>query len=872
MKRLLLQVVGLFMAVGAFAYNAGDYVYTTDARYKVTDVTNLVKNGSFTVADRTSADFGWKDATGANLSAEGWSIEEGKGPEGQTVLESLSAAEGVTAYQAFPYRAGMSYIISFKVMGPANATSAVLENNSNYIDIYTNSDGTCAKTDETLQQIAKPASIASEWTEVSFAFTDANNADGMMIISLARLATGTQITDFQVVPAKRVYDIRPLQRTINVGRYLINSGEFTMDADSKAAFEESIETAEGVLAENDPGTIDEEAIMVGLEEAVNDARQAFLDANSGDLITEISNGNIAGWPKFNNGDGVRAQGDWVFTGCNRMGHAQDAVEANLSYPAAYDLTWGQASIDRKVAPGRYMFAVDAYALKYVTGPNKDAYYPDYSVKAEGTKVFVNADSVDCGTLDNIVANTYIAFGTVGEDGMLSAGIRFDGFPVSGGGTFRYKNAVLRQVGVNQEAVNRAFYVQKIAVQQAELLKRIDQAKIDLDDAQYVWGKAGYKDSLAKAQELYTASLTYVDADGKDLGLDIPEAYDTELLDNGVRYMNTSRNWFTGLNKPYTDLVAHVAKGKAKLADETLAGASSTSRAALENAVNNAQALIDGATATDEPEVEPFTAAYAEIDNCIFTFEMSCATFGTPANLIIQNPDFKINGGQKSGKADGWDLNLQSDSKGWFFFGANDRFTSGYNCYVSRGNTAFSKNKASQKITVTEPGVYAYYCEAYAVNTNSKFYNQMWNGQSGEDSLRISGIRLFFGTEGEPDSVNVCTHEESFADWTYDEVRSFKLMYVKKTAGEEVLEFGMDGLENGDPMGAGCNLYAFGSNKIFFYGNEEGYLNGITNAEADKKAYENAPVYTLSGVMMGKSTADLPKGVYIKGGKKFVVNK
>lgn len=873
MKRLLLQVVGLFMAAGAFAYNAGDYVYTNDARYKVTDVTNLVKNGSFTVADRASADFGWKDATGANLSAEGWSIEPEKGPDGQTVLESLSGAEGITAYQAFPYEAGKSYVISFKVMGPANATTTIVEGQSNYIDVYTNADGTCAKTDEALQQIAKAAPIASNWSEVTYAFTDANNADGMMVISLGRLATGTQITDIQVVAAKRVYDIRPMERSIQVGRLLVNSGEFTMDADSKALFEEQLEIAEGVLASGDAETIDDEAIMAGLEEGLAETRQAFLDANSGDLISRVSSGDIAGWPKFNNGDGKREQGDWVFTGCNRMGHATGAVEANLSYPSSYDLTWGQASIDRKVAPGRYMFAIDAYALKYTTGPNKDLYYPDYSMKAEGAKVFVNADTVECGALDNIVANTYIAFGNVGEDGMLSAGIYFPGFPEgTGGGTFRYKNAVLRQVGVNQAAVDRAFYVQDIALQQSELLKRIEQANADLADAQYVWGKAGYTDSLAKAQELYTASLSYVDANGKDLGMDIPEAYDDLLLNDGVRYMNTSRNWFTALNKPYVDLVAKVADGKAKLADETLAGASATSKAALEKAVADAEALIAGATATDTPDVEPFIAAFANIDNCIFNFEMSCASFETPASLMIQNPDFRINDGQKSGKCEGWDLNLQSDSKGWWFFHEDSKFTSNYSIYVSRGNIAFSKNKATQKITVTEPGVYAYYCEAYAVNTNESTYNKMWNGLSGEDSLRISGIRLFFGAEGTPDSVNVCTNMVNFIDWNYDEVRSYKMLYVKKTAGEEVLEFGMDALENGDPMGAGCNLYGFGSNKLFYYGSEDTYLNGITNAEADKKAYEEAPVYTLSGVMMGKSTANLPKGVYIKGGKKFVVNK
>ena len=864
----------MFIAVGAFAYNVNDYVYTTTARYKVTGSKNLVVNGSFTQADRTAADFGWKDATGANLSAEGWSVEPEKGPNGETVLESLSGAEGMTAYQSFPYEAGKTYVISFKIMGPTTATSSFYLGQNDYIDVFTNSDGTSAKTDEALQQIAGRVGIPNEWGEVTYTFTDAKNAAGMLVISLGRLATGTLVTDFQVVEAKPVYDIRIAQRAVDYSHYLLNCGEFTKDESAGSALKEILEPMNEILANSD--LADDASFMEETMKTLLDAQQAYLNANSGDLISEINSGDISKWSKFNNNEGRTEYGDWKFydESSHRWGHGTDAEDANFSYPSGYSLGWGKAAIETAVAPGRYMFAIDALATQYMTGKDangkNDYYVPNYSVFVEGAKVFINGDTLECGTLDNEEFTTYTLFGTVGEDGQISAGIYFPGLN-GNGGTFRFKNAVLRQVNVSQETVTRAFYVNRIATQQRELKKRIDQAELDIADAQYVWGKAGYTDSLAKANELYTASLVYVDAAGKDMGAEIPEAYDDLLLNDGVRYMNTSRNWFTNLNKPYTDLVAQVAKGKEKLADETLANASATSKAALEQAIADAETLISGAVATDEPDVEPFTAAYANIETCIFNFEMSCATFNTPASLIIQNPNFTTN---KGGQAEGWELSLDGNANGKWKFHADPLFENNYCIHVSRGYSAYSMNKAVQKITVTEPGAYAYICQAYAVNTQEGRYNTMWNGQSGEDSLRISGIRLFFGAEGTPDSLNVCTNQSHFGNNVWDgyEVRWFEIVYNKTTSGEEVLEFGLDGLENGLPKGAGCNLYGFSSNKVLFYGDYNNYLNGITNAEADKKAYEDAPIYTLTGMMVGKSAANLPKGVYIKGGKKFVVNK
>lgn len=864
-KRFLLQVVGLLCAVSSFALSYGDYVYTPTARFKVTG-DNIVTNGSFTNQDVTSADFGWyANAEFATLGMDYWSVEPGAGPNGETVLQSISTDENATLYQSIPYEATKSYIITFKIKGPEDVMSEVTAGQLNFINVYASEDGSATVIDG--GQVATGEVIGTDWTEITYSFTDPveGGKAGFLVINMGRLAYGTQITGFEVREVSPVYDDRIAQRALNYCKALVNSGEFTNGVEN---FNDVLSQMEAMVT--DPSQSEDQATMESLLAALDEEREAFLDENSSDVMSYITNGWVSSWPKFNNGDGKTSQGDWVFAGAaSRWGHASGAAYGNYSFPSNYDLGWGTATIVKSgMKAGRYMFAAEALALKYVKTAAAGYYGANYAVKVDGFKMFVGNDTTDCGTLDNRVFNTYFAFGNIAEGENLTAGMYFPGFePGTGGGTFQFASKSLRILGVTAEQIAHEKLVSDIHDQQVELLKRINLAKADLEST-LPWGRDDLSAAITVAEEAYEASLVYVSADGEDLGLDIPEDYANVVLE-AVRAMNSARNAFSTINVPYTNLVNYVAVAQASYDNEANAGASASARVALKEAIDAANAMI--ANVTSEPDADAFNTMLADLQAAVTAFEFSTATFSNPTDLVIVNPSFKENSGQKSGKCVGWDLTLQSDSKGWFFFGADDHFEMGYRCYVSRGHTADSRNKAIQKITVSQKGMYAFKTQAYAVNVDQKTYNQMWNGMSGEDSLRISGICLFFGTENAPDSVDVCTHQEHFGNnqWDYDELRDYIIYYDKKTDGEEVLEFGMDGLNNGVPMGRGCNIYGFGSNHIYYFGDTENFTNGVEDIAGATKIGSSA-VYTISGIKVANSTEALPKGVYIRGGKKFVV--
>lgn len=57
MRRLLLNLALLLCAVGSYALDRGDYVYTYTQRFKVTGSANLIKNGDFSAVDPTADNF-----------------------------------------------------------------------------------------------------------------------------------------------------------------------------------------------------------------------------------------------------------------------------------------------------------------------------------------------------------------------------------------------------------------------------------------------------------------------------------------------------------------------------------------------------------------------------------------------------------------------------------------------------------------------------------------------------------------------------------------------------------------------------------------------------------------------------------------------
>lgn len=883
-KRLLLQFLGLTCAMGAFAaYSSGDYVFTTDARYKITSETNLMTNGEFSTTNFDSSDFGWKNADGSAVSSDKWQIAVGEGPDGCNALKSLSAAsdDPVIINSTASFSASQTLVISFKVKTPVATgivTTSTTSGEEAYVDVYANSDGTTTtSTDNRYQQVASAVAIGTDWTEVSYCFEDTvtGGSTGYIVVALGRLPEGALIADFSIQEASSVYDTRISDRALAYAQWLVDSGEFTEGASDFQT--ETIDVIKEYV--QDPNVSDDPSSMEELMGNLIEARDEWLDKSSTNYLTEVnSNAQIsATWSKYNYKTLSSLYG-WTFEG-GRWGHSTGSEYVANDMPGSYHLGTSCAYLTKTGAPAsRYMFAIDAMGLKYAAKKVNGGWYgEDLSYNLPYVKVFVGKDTTtwDSEVVPNTYYNTYTAFGEIAEGDTLRAGIFAPEFGESTdhGGSFRIKNAILRRLGISKADGERQALVASIYTQQQELKKRFGYAQADMDStlaswgtSAYPWGRQSLTDSVTKYTELYNASLAYVNEEGVDQGIDIPEGYDDTVL-AWVRAMNTSRNNLKSLNEPYSNVVEYVPTAQAKLDGEAYANASADCRTALQNAVDNASSLIKSVTSTTDSAT--FADAYTAMKDAVYKFEHSCVTVGNPANEAVVNPYFDGNG-------DGWTMTGQSDNGRWKYrSGDGLDTTTGWNRFenatcvgVDRGYTAYSKNKAIQKITISMSGLYEFRCQAYAYNQNSSTYSGMWNGLSGEDSLMVTGIALFFGPEDNPDSLtNICTTQTTFGEiYTPDEIRTYSILYNKAADGDEVVEFGMDAMNN-----LGCAIYGFGSVHVYYWQTEDIYESGISDVPVDVlKNKQDTSVYNLMGVKVANSKADLQKGVYISNGKKFVV--
>lgn len=843
-KHFYILFAMLLSSLASMAYEAGDYVLTWTGRYKVAGQ-NMVVNPSFANVDFTAPDFGWTNSGDGYASADSWAIAD----EGNAVV-SLSSDNDNLLFQSVPVEGGKSYIVALKVKSAEATSSVVYPGSLNRISAWYKAN---EATDSTI--IAKGEVLPQgEWTTLQWELKNIEN-DGVINICFSKIFPGTEITDIEVLRAAEVYDTRVWERKLAYFNAIMASGEMP----------EGIEDFQEILGEYiemmaDPAMADDIDQMTSAVGDIETEFENYMLLNSADYMDNINKGLFTSWGKTDKTNGT---GDWHCTGDGRWFTAKNVDRLRYEYPGSYNLPAATAAIQKEgVEPGRYMFKIDANAIAYLATKVNGSYYePNYAMGLNTTTdscyIYVGADTVKVEPYSNRFVNTYFAFGNVGEDGKLDCGIHFPGFDgTKVGGVFNLYSPVLRVCGINQAALDRAAYVGRIHAQQVAMAGYFPIYEELQASTDYIWGKQALADTAAVYKPLYDASLAYVDADGNDMGIDIPDEYDTELA-GYVKALGNTRSAFTNLNKPYTTLVAYTAEAEAILNAPENAGASAATRTALSDAINQAKALIAAASADNE-NGEEFTAAYNEMLGLVDAFLASTATFDNPAPITVKNPNFK------NGLND-WEKEVETGN-GTAKTGANAKFNNedGTGMNVWRGNTAFSKNAVWQKTTVKKAGVYKFFAQAYAYNEDNAKQNAMWNGLSGEDSTRISGIRMWFGkenTELSSDSVNVCTNN------TDTVATNYCLTFIKEADGEETVEFGLDARQNGWPTGTGCNAYGFSSCKLFYYGPKDAYETGITNATAAKPADDNA-TYSLSGIRM--SGQALPKGVYVRAGRKVVV--
>lgn len=864
-KRLLLSLALALGTLSTFAYNVGDYVFTPTAKLKIMG-DNLLKNGNFATSTTS-----WTGQDGsAAVSAENWSIEEGAGPNGENVLQSINGGDGLDnyIYQRVELSVG-TYVVSLQIKGTVNGVAtATTVGTANYVDAFFNAANTVDKTGARQIFTATDNIIDATWT--TFSDTVKVEANGYLIVGVGRLDAGTQVTNFSVQPASEVYDTRIAQRRIDYDKRLLARPEFTEGRDD---FEGMVNALDAGLQANDLSAFD---LNVDDVQSVTDfmdqfatQETAFLDANSYDLI---AGGVISGkgwWDtKIQKGGGT--YGDWVVGGTGRWFHQPaDAVYVYdmIQSAGSYHLGSGYNYIQKSLPAGKYLFQIDAMGYNY-----SSSYNINYNDSITNT-IFIGTESLN-NKIDSLTDklstreyNTYFIIADVPAAETQGAFNLIAGYQhqdITRGGDVLYKNPVLRLISPTAQADVTKFNEDNNKATQLNAVKvMIDSANVVIEKTEYPWGKETLRAAINAQQALYdaleatesTTALFVLDAEGNRID-DGNGNYTTKTVADSLtqvmRGMRTAIQAYYGENEPVTNLVTQINKSQSTYDNSAYAGASASTKTALQNALTNANALLTTFMAqTDslEGDAAKSTAQIAALTVAEEDFTATAATYANPSEIQLVNPYLGgFSNGQKNPKWTGWDTTGSQTDNGCWKQGINTAFEGGTCAYQARGNTTNSRNIVTQKVTLTHAGAYEFICQIASYGLKNSM----------DGNLTTDHMVYYWAKDvASADTIgkiSVHTRMAYVDSLGYGERTPEYFVITLNKADETPTEyqFGFDALQNG-PNGTynstpGANHYEFGGNHIRFYGNYNQYkadVQSTLQAEITKAQNALTEAATLS---------------------------
>lgn len=918
-KRLLISFAAIMGAMTSFAYNVGDYVYTHDAKFKVTG-DNLITNGNF-----ASNYDGWKDYSDGALSPDYWSIETGAAQDGGNVIQSADGSADLTGnymYQAVPFETGKTYIVTFKMKGVDPTTSSITPKTSNYVDVYANADGSVSKTADRFQQVATTDAVNAEWTSYSYSFTDTvtGGSKGYIVVSFGQLTQGTQISDVEIREVESVFDTRISDKEFAYGKSLLAIDDFKNGRDEFNGTLESIMCAFGTPEMDEPAAA---------EDALNSFVQAeneFLDANSYDVSSMINSKQL--WTtKLQKANGT--YGDWYVEGSTRWFHDPASDPFIRDYlPGAFNLPAGSAKIVKVMPAGKYFFSCESKGHRMAGTSKALQNTPDYTYVVEGAKVFIGKDSVSFN-LDQRNFERHFVMSTLAEGDTLKAGFWHPATSVDNqlGGTVYMQTPVLRIVGDNANGEMKTYvenYVtlNNIATQANSLKVMLDSAVVVSAKAEYPWGKAELNDTTTKYQAVYSElSVLQPGAELFDVAAD--------SLKQSMSIVRSAINAYYSLNAPYTDLKAQIAQANESLNLPANANGDKTSFQAV---ITKAQGLIDNAPAEYSEEVaQQMKDAKTELADAQSAFEATTAAFNNPSEVQIVNPFFE--GASKYKIPTGWTGVMDENSNAKWKGGSDKNYENGSYVCSWKGYTYFPKNSLAQSVNVLKSGVYVLSCQTICYNERGSYDG---------DRNTHSGVFYYGKLAESADTIAAHMIHTNRNVGYYPEI--YAVVYDKADEAETSLEFGYNALNN-----TCCNQYTFGGNHLRYMGPkakfdtdlaaalaaslEKGaamyqsiasfendatvepntkltygniYINlghavdyaqvaetssqkmtayyqlqdaiknanvvvaGVKGIIAEPVAKIQKGVYTLTGVKVADNAANLPQGLYIVNGKKVIV--
>lgn len=862
MKKLLLSVLAVLSVVSVNAFQKDDYLYTHTAKFKVTS-DNLVTNGDFSDAVYFT---GWTDQNGAEVSALSWQYTPAAGPNGEAALMSLSGEEGNVLARSFELNAG-TYSISYWIKGETGGTTSTAVGGTNYAAFYVNND---ASLSTVVRQVSDQESFSTEWAQVTDTVVIASGE--YLVMYFDRMATGTMVTGFEINEVTQVYDTRILERRINFVKEMLAKPEYFPNMyDDMVGILSAVEAT--IKGEGEPlFNIDNIAETTDfLTNEFEPVVKEFMAQNSADMIAAWGIKRWVDSGKVQKGNGVGgwsgSGGRWFHNG-NGVADEDDAI---VNYIEGFDIPDATQYISKEgLKPGSpFMLSMDVMGYWFVAKASSGKSVINYNSNPSGVSIYVNGDTLDCGVFDERNYTTYTVFGTVGEDGKLTAGMNFV-LPetergVARGGRVFIANPILLMMGTSQAEQDLIVLVQNIATQQNALKDRIDSAKVVIGKtAEYPWGMEVVAASIEPQETFLNETYAkYVDAAGNNVGTTLDDAAMPDSILKAVRAMNSVFSNLYALNQPNKDIVEAIAYHRGVIVDALYANASASSKAAYESSIADAEALYKTLGTLDSiagaAEAVKYKDAIALMETKELAFKESCASYAAPAPKAVKNADMRNGGTGKPGKNSelkDWDsvfdtANGWKSGEKWNYADLTGYGIDGCAVQYWRGYTASPQGQTSQQITLTDAGVYEFEAYTYGNNENSKgrgYYTPVTDETSGltvDTLFDKSGLKIFFGLSGIEDSIRV--HSQYSEDGYKPSKKT--VTYIKAADGDETFAFGFHSTTE-NISGSGCNYIGFGPVRLLYGGATDAYLKDLeadvtetvakaqamVDANKDKEAY------------------------------------
>lgn len=585
MKRLFTFLAAATMFLTTYAQSEGDYVYTKNARYKITSGANLLPNGDF-----SNGTTGWTTDGGNELNVDTFAVEkdETTGSPYLKVYHKSSGTYGTgsSLFRSFPVEYGRSYVISYQVKvdgfdgGNGVSSVSLSDNTKNYQDFLYSPTGNLK--DENNVSLGSGQSYEDKWLTVNYAYTPQEN--GFILLHFYCPFVNTCFTNFAIKEAIEVPDDRAANKVIERLQAYIDNPLFPNGRNDLEDFIGGLRAC----VENDD--MDEyNSFLESVEEAIT----MFLDANAPDVSRFLVEpgfekgsaavGKSITWVGDKTNGWILEGNRWTLDAADETDAAFPTIHLKRNINGSYVLEEGGFKETVKNMPAaKYIFTIRARAAKYKNKNN--IIVEDYEPR--GMQLFVNADSTEMHPIETENATRFDAIGELKADGDLVIGFHMPGGIIN---NIEFDNAELRIIGWTQEQVTEYFDNKELAETKTLLQADIEAAELLTTDKLYKYGIAELRTAIetAKAAKESAATVDEVNA--------------------AISELASAVSAFKKLNSQYTNLVNAIDKAETQLSEESY----TTGRDELQAAINTAKDFL--ASLTDEQSIETDQAILAQVN-------------------------------------------------------------------------------------------------------------------------------------------------------------------------------------------------------------------------------------------------------------------